>query len=249
MVTFLILSLAMHAILYAAFWEEQPKPLASVGIEAITVDIVLGANTEAGLATTPGENELQAAPADEAKPEDEPIEQPEPTPETRPETAVAERETKPEEVSEAKPVEPTPAEQPKERQPVEDLKPPAPQQKKQAAPPRRQASSGAPSNTASGIGRGRSDADTNYRGQVAAHLTRHKQYPAAARRNRDEGTATVSFTIDGSGRVTAANLVRGSGHASLDQEVQAMVRRASPFPRPPGGRAMSFTVPITYKLQ
>src|SRR5690349_15757022 len=37
MVTFLILSLAMHAILYAAFWEEQPKPLASVGIEAITV--------------------------------------------------------------------------------------------------------------------------------------------------------------------------------------------------------------------
>jgi TonB family protein len=245
---FLVLSLALHTVLYAAFWGEEPKPFASVGIESITVDLVIGANTEAGLATTPGENELQAAPADEVKPEDESVEQQERTPEARPETSVTERETKPDEVSEAKPEEPTPPEPPKE-QPVENPKQQQPVQKKKAAPPRKHASSGAPSNTASGIGRGRSDNDTNYRGQVAAHLTRHKQYPAVARRNRDEGTATVSFTIDDSGRVTAANLVRGSGHASLDQEVQAMVRRASPFPPPPSGRTMSFTVPITYKLQ
>jgi len=248
MAVFLVLSLALHTVLYAAFWGEEPKPLASVGIEAITVDLVLGGNTEAGLATTPGEADLQAALADEMKPEDESVEQRERTTETRPETPVTERETKPEEVSEAKPEEPTPPE-PQKEQLVEDTKPQQPLQKKQAAPPRKQTSSGAPSNTASGIGRGRSDSDTNYRGQVAAHLTRHKQYPVAARRNRDEGTATVSFTIDGSGRVTAANLVRGSGHTSLDQEVQSMVRRASPFPPPPGGRTLSFTVPITFKLQ
>jgi len=226
---FLTLSLALHTALYAAFWEE-PKPLASVGVESITVDLVLGGNTEAGLATTPGEADLQAAPADEVKPEDEPVEQ-ERAPETRPETPVAEREIKPDEASDVKP---------EEQQPVE---------KKEAAQQPKQSSAGAPSNTASGIGRGRSDSDANYRGQVAAHLTRHKQYPAAARRNRDEGTATVSFTIDGSGRVTAAKLVRGSGHASLDHEVEAMVRRASPFPSPPGRRTMSFTVPITFKLQ
>ena len=267
MAAFLLLSLALHVVLYAAFWEE-PKPLASVGIEAITVDLVLGGNTEAGLATTPGENELQAAPADEVKPEEEVVEQQERTTETRPDTPVVERDNKPDEVTEAKPEEPavtmvetprpetptalpreTPPEPPKQLQPVENPKPKQPVQKKEAAPERKQASSGTPSNTASGIGRGRSDSDTNYRGQVAAHLTRHKQYPAAARRNRDEGTATLSFTIDGGGRVTVARLVRGSGHDTLDQEVQAMVRRASPFPAPPGGRAMSFTVPITFKLQ
>jgi colicin import membrane protein len=229
MAAFLVLSLALHGILYAAFWE-QPRPLASVGIEAITVDLVLGANTEAGLATTPGENELQAAaPAEEVKPNDEQVEQQERATEVRPETPVAETETKPDEAIEVT-----------EEQPV---------QKKEATPQPKQTSAGAPSNTASGIGRGRSDADTNYRGQVAAHLTRHKQYPPAARRNSDQGTASVSFTIDGSGRVTAASLVRGSGHISLDHEVEAMVRRASPFPAPPGRRPMSFTVPITFKLQ
>ena len=83
---------------------------------------------------------------------------------------------------------------------------------------------------------------------MAAHLARHKQYPAAARSNATQGTGTVSFTLDGSGRVTSASVVRGTGAAILDQELAAMARRASPFPSPPGGRAMSFSVPITFKL-
>ena len=58
----------------------------------------------------------------------------------------------------------------------------------------------------------------------------------------------VSFGLDGGGRVTSARLVRGSGIASIDQEVQAMVRRSSPFPLPPSGRAVSFTVPVTFRL-
>ena len=265
---FFVLSLALHAGLYAVFWEE-PKPLASVGIEAITVDIVLGANSEAGLASTPGENEVQsAAPAEEIKPDDEAVEQPERTTEARPETPVTEHETTAAAVTEAKaedstiamvetprPETPTvlpretPPELPKLQQPVEKPQPKQPTQKKAVAPERRNTSAGAPSNTASGIGRGRSDSDTNYRGLVAAQLTRNKQYPAEAERNHQQGTASVLFILDGSGRVTAAHLVRGSGHASLDQEVQAMVRRASPFPPPPGGRPMRFTVPITFRLQ
>jgi len=63
-----------------------------------------------------------------------------------------------------------------------------------------------------------------------------------------QGTATVSFSLDGGGRVTAARLVRGSGIASIDQEVQAMVRRSSPFPAPPSGRSVSFTVPVSFRL-
>ena len=43
--------------------------------------------------------------------------------------------------------------------------------------------------------------------------------------------------------------MRGSGVASIDAETQAMVRRASPFPAPPSGRSMTFTVPVRFYLQ
>jgi TonB family protein len=54
--------------------------------------------------------------------------------------------------------------------------------------------------------------------------------------------------LDGSGRVTSSSVVRSTGAAILDQELAAMARRASPFPPPPGGRAVSFTVPIGFRL-
>jgi TonB family protein len=83
---------------------------------------------------------------------------------------------------------------------------------------------------------------------VATQLARHKQYPAAARNNRIQGAGTVTFSIDGSGRVTSVKLEKSTGNASLDEELTAMVRRASPFPGPPGGREASFTVPVTFRL-
>jgi protein TonB len=97
------------------------------------------------------------------------------------------------------------------------------------------------------MGVGRSDHDTNYPGLVAAHLRRYQQYPSDAHGRGDQGTATVTFNLDGSGRVTSARLAHGSGIASLDQEVQAMVRRASRFPL---RRAVvqSFTVPVRFRL-
>lgn len=99
-----------------------------------------------------------------------------------------------------------------------------------------------------GVGRGRSDANSNYRGMVAAHLARHKRFPAEARSLGREGSATVMFSINGGGRVTSVRLARGSGVASLDQEATAMVHRASPFPAPPDGRGTSFTVPVSFRL-
>jgi protein TonB len=134
-------------------------------------------------------------------------------------------------------VETAPARQPKQQRPV---------RQHQAMLP---APAGAPATSANGVGRGRSDADSNYRGLVAAHLARYKRFPADARSRGDQGVASVSFSLDAGGRVTSVALVRGSGVASLDQEVQAMVHRASPFPAPPSGRAMAFTVPVSFRLQ
>ena len=111
------------------------------------------------------------------------------------------------------------------------------------------AAAGARATPANGVGRGRSDADSNYRGLVAAHLARYKRFPTDARSRGDQGVASVAFSLDTGGRVSSVALVRGSGVASLDQEVQAMVHRASPFPAPPSGRPMSFTVPVSFRLQ
>ena len=51
---------------------------------------------------------------------------------------------------------------------------------------------------------------------------------------RYHGRSQRTFSLDGGGRVTSVRLARGSGLPSIDQEVVAMVRRASPFPRAAG---------------
>src|SRR6476646_7472794 len=54
------LSLAVHAGLFVAFWRE-PEPLASIGLEVMSVEIMVGATAPAGAAATPGEQHLQVA--------------------------------------------------------------------------------------------------------------------------------------------------------------------------------------------
>lgn len=92
---------------------------------------------------------------------------------------------------------------------------------------------------------------SNYSGRVMAHLQRHKRYPRSAQNAGMEGSAVVRFTINASGTVTGAVIVSSSGHSALDQETLAMVRRASRFPAIPseaGRGSMTFTAPVTYRL-
>jgi protein TonB len=299
---FAAISLLVHGALFAAFWRE-PDPLASIGVEVITAEIIIGATAPAGVAPAPGEQqENSPAVAAEQKPEEQ-------TPEARPATEqpqnvqTARQETMPEEKT-ATPPQSEPAEQkpaiamvespnpdtptaaPREvppdaaelsllPQPEKPLEPKTeakpvpkpvqaapPKPEKNAAPARErrrieapttdravtQAKASTPSTAANGVGIGRSDASSNYPGIVSAHLRRYQQYPSDARSRGDQGTATVSFGLDGGGRVTSSRLAHGSGIASIDAEVQAMVRRASPFPAPPGGAPRSFTVPVSFRL-
>lgn len=92
----------------------------------------------------------------------------------------------------------------------------------------------------------------NYHGTLVAWLNRHKRYPSRARRLRQEGTVRVSFTIDRNGRILSHRIVTSSGHALLDQEVQAMLKRASPVPVLPSGireSRLTITVPIRFSLR
>lgn len=282
LLAFAALALTAHASLLLAL-SREPAPLASVGEQVISLEIIVGATAPAGVAQTPGEQAVQAASAPEPPqpepqraPQEKTTEQPQtvqvaPEEKAQQQTAKAETPVEPEIATQtAKPQEETPREVapdtevaivPPEEKPAEPrAQPPKPVQRAVPARERRriaaptnehaakQANAPTPSSAANNVGVGRSDANSNYAGLVSAHLRRHQQYPADARSRGEQGTATVSFGLDGGGRVTSARLVRGSGIASIDAEVQAMVRRASPFPPPPSGRGVSFAVPVRFRL-
>lgn len=212
--------LMLHSAVVLAFLGHT-KPQASVGLESISVEVVLGAETAAGLASAPSESEAAAS-----EPESEPT-PPEP------------------EVTEKAPETPQPvveAEALKRSKPVDKPRP-------QKTQPKRQASAAPASTASSGIGHGRSSVDSNYLGLVAAHLAKHKRFPPEASATGSTGIASITFTIDGQGNFITAQLAQSSGVPSLDAETQEMVRRAAPFPAPPSGQATSFTVPVNFSLK
>ena len=62
----------------------------------------------------------------------------------------------------------------------------------------------------------------------------------------------LSFTVDRNGQVLASRLAHTSGHAALDAETMAMIRRAQPLPAfPPEMKqaSLSFTVPVHFALR
>lgn len=223
-------SLGLHAAVIAALLQPA-APLDGVAIPAIAVDIVLGNDTPAGLASVPAlENAVELKPG-ELTPLAVATAAPEFIDRERV-AAVEPREAAPAAVATAHPAEIRP-------------------DKVQTKPvPRRRAAPSARAQASSGIGLGGSSrANPNYYGEVAAHLARYKRFPDDARGKGDQGSALVRFSLNGRGEVTSVKLTRSSGSAPLDREAQAMVFRASPFPPPPDGRPQSFAVPVSFSIR
>jgi protein TonB len=199
-----LLSALAHAGIYAAF-DRPPPPQTSVGEIAISVEIVLGSEHAAGLSQRPTETEATDAAASNPS-------QPQRAAETPLETVAAppllKPEPKPEESkTEIAKVEPElcpshrksnrkrrrrplrkrhPSRHPEQKEPVSE-QPTARKTDSAERTPSRAAVASQASESSSGIGRGFSDADTNYRGRVAAHLARHKRFPEEARQRRQRG--------------------------------------------------------------
>lgn len=225
---FIVISLFIHGSVYAAL-REQPRLQTSLGVIAITVEMVIGADQSAGLAEVRPDikdNTVAARDTEQAKSK-------------APEQPLVERDEL--DITASVPVVPTDKMHKKETAPVEK------EHVRATSRPRTRMASRS-SSPSGGVDRGRSAADSSYAGQVAAHLARHKQYPAQAQQRGNEGVAAVTFSLDGAGRVTSVRLARGSGIASIDQEAIALPRRASPFPAPPHGRPVNFTVPVSFRL-
>jgi protein TonB len=134
-------------------------------------------------------------------------------------------------------------EQPKAATPAK--KPPTPKAALRTASLPATPSAGAPSAASRA-----SEAD--WHGLLRSQLLRNKRYPSAAASNHETGSVVVSFTLDRSGRLVSRNVVRSSGHASLDQEALATVERSQPLPSPPAGisqASLHITVPLNFTLR
>jgi len=90
---------------------------------------------------------------------------------------------------------------------------------------------------------------SNWKSQLIARIRSFQFYPDAAKSRGESGTATVSFTIDRSGRVVSARLSGSSGSGTLDQAAVSTVQRASPMPAPPNGATVTINVPLRYSLR
>ncbi len=248
-----------------------PKPPVEVGQPPAAVMIELAPlpvapeTTPQNLAVGPTQEQQDESTPNEAK--EKPVEKTEPTPEPRHEPAKADREaqaveqTKPvdtprlDPVPNAEAVLPPPPKPPEPKKEEEKLEPPKekvvketkPQErpkatKKTAMAPKAMPLPRAKTNAAPASGTSSSMSIATWRGMVIAHLERFKRYPGGG-----GGTSSVAFTIDRSGRVLSARLIRSSGSTSLDQEAAALPRRASPVPPPPSnvpGGTVLLTVPV-----
>jgi len=92
----------------------------------------------------------------------------------------------------------------------------------------------------------------NWKSQLVARLERSKRYPSEAQSRGEQGIAQLAFSVDRSGGVHNARIVRSSGSSLLDQATLALVARAAPLPPPPPeitGSQIPISVPIRYNVR
>ncbi|MBZ9844884.1 energy transducer TonB [Mesorhizobium sp. CA5] len=91
---------------------------------------------------------------------------------------------------------------------------------------------------------------SRWNSSLAAWIRRHTRYPSAARSRRAEGTPSVTFTVDTSGRVVSARLAQSSGDGDLDRAALGALQGAS-VPAPPAelGARVTRTAPFVFSLR
>lgn len=82
----------------------------------------------------------------------------------------------------------------------------------------------------------------NYAALVRARVAARK--PAGGGRR---GTVVVAFAVTRAGAMSSASIARSSGDPALDRSVLAAVRGAGPFPVPPPGVNLRFSIPFYFR--
>jgi len=157
-------------------------------------------------------------------------------------------EIKPEPVKDAELVAtpPKPVEKPKEKKPKEKHASLA------SAPSRAEQRGEHAAAPAPGAASHNPDALPNWKSALSARLERYKGYTPEAQSRGEARVAWVAFSVDRSGGVHNARIVRSSGSSLLDHEALTLPGRAAPLPPPPPdivGAQIPIEVPIRYNAR
>lgn len=80
---------------------------------------------------------------------------------------------------------------------------------------------------------------------------RYKKYPRIARENNWQGRVELRIAFAASGGIASLSVKKGTGHAVLDEEAQAMIRNAQPqaaIPPALRGKAFTLEIPVDFFL-
>lgn len=240
----LLVVLALHLLGAVLFWQWQNRQ-APTAMPTPAVMMVFAEAPQAAPAdsTPPG----QAMP----QPEPEPSALPEPLPLPQlPESSQPRIALPPVKKKEPKPIEKTRRiAQPKPPQEAVKSHPPALEQNAGAPPPGNANRTVAPQTQLTPYSQAGED---SWRSRINSRLNRFKRYPKDALRLKRQGIGRVNFTLDLQGNVLAVSLVSSAGLPSLDREIIALVKRASPLPTPPADTfhngVVELTMPIDFSL-
>ncbi len=93
---------------------------------------------------------------------------------------------------------------------------------------------------------------SSWQKEVNKKIAKKQSYPRAALRKELQGRAEVEINVDREGNIVAHNLQSSTGHELLDNEVEKLMKRASPLPAPPAGATdsqLTMVVPLAWVLQ
>lgn len=95
-------------------------------------------------------------------------------------------------------------------------------------------------------------ARNQYGNMLAREIAKYKQYPRIAQMRNWQGEAMLELQLDANGNLVSSRIHQSSGFEVLDKQALEMVKKASPFPRPPEalrGRSFTIQVPVSFRLE
>ena len=84
------------------------------------------------------------------------------------------------------------------------------------------------------------NATLNYQEMVGLKLKQLWNEPDKRQLSGRYPQVTIQLSISGSGRITSAKIIRASGVGAMDRSVLKLLNSIRQFPKPPGGRAVTF---------
>jgi len=90
---------------------------------------------------------------------------------------------------------------------------------------------------------------TSWKKAVAKKVAKKQKYPRSALAREIEGRAKVRLLVTADGTIASHEVVEETGESVLDREIPKLVKRLSPLPALPDGKAeLSFVLPLNWRL-